>query len=175
MRTVRLLLVAAFLITGADPPSFAALSESDLQIAARALSFMENPPTGSVRVGIVYSPADPQSAAEAATLQQMLGHGLKAGPLVLLPELVKPAEAARTDVRLFLLTDGIGAAAAEVAAAARTKRIACVTTDIAQVRNGNCVMGVRSEPRIEILVNHAAAAASGIVFSTAFRMLITEF
>jgi len=96
------------------------------------------------------------------------------GALTLTPQLVKPDEARRTNVRLFLLTDGVGEAAAEVATAAKANRIVCITTDIEQVKNGNCVMGVRSVPRIEILVNHAAAAASGIVFSTAFRMLITE-
>jgi hypothetical protein len=43
------------------------------------------------------------------------------------------------------------------------------------VRDGTCAIGVRSHPRVEILVNHAAAEASGIRFSTSFRMLITEF
>jgi hypothetical protein len=33
---------------------------------------------------------------------------------------------------------------------------------------------VISQPRVEILVNRATAASSGITFSTAFRMLITE-
>jgi len=53
--------------------------------------------------------------------------------------------------------------------------VACLTTDLAQVRGGACAIGIRSGPRVEILVNHAAAESSGVSFSTAFRMLITEF
>jgi hypothetical protein len=42
------------------------------------------------------------------------------------------------------------------------------------VHNGACAVGVRSQPRIEVIVNRAAAAASGIVLSAVFRMMITE-
>jgi hypothetical protein len=35
-------------------------------------------------------------------------------------------------------------------------------------------MGVRTQPRVEILVNRAAAAATGMAFSEAFRVMITE-
>ena len=148
---------------------------SDLQIAARALSFIENPPVGEVRVGIVFAPGMSGSLAEAGALQRLLGDGLRAGRLVLKPVMVPVSEAAAADVGLFFLTAGLGSEAAAVARHSKAKHIPCVTTDLDQVRNGLCVMGVRSQPRVEILVNRAAAADSGIVFSTAFRTLITEF
>jgi hypothetical protein len=50
----------------------------------------------------------------------------------------------------------------------------CVTTDIAQVRRGACVMGVRSRPKVEVFVNRASATANHINFSTVFRVMITE-
>jgi hypothetical protein len=57
---------------------------------------------------------------------------------------------AAANVQLFLLTDYVGNDAARVSAASRAKHIPCITDDIALARNGTCVMGVRSEPRIEI-------------------------
>ncbi len=153
----------------------AAVAASDMQVAARVVSFMDNPPTGTLRVGIVYAPGNPQSSADAAQVQQMLGSGLRAGNLVLLPVMVKIDEVASANVGLFFLTGGVGAEAAKLGEVARTRRVPCVTLDLAEVRAGACAVGVRSEPRVEILVNRAAATSSGITFSTAFRMLITEF
>ena len=166
------LLLCALL--GALSPACAGVTHNDLVIAARALSFLENPPTGDVRVGIVYASGDPRSIAEAASLHDILRGGLRAGNLVLRPVMVRIDEVERAKVDLLFLTHGVGKAAARVAAVSDAKRIPCVTTDIAQVKRGTCVVGVRSEPRVEILVNRAAAGASGTTFSTAFRMLITE-
>jgi hypothetical protein len=165
------LLIAAF---GAATPVSGAVADSDLQVAARALSFMANPPTGPVRVGIVFDPSNPQSAADAAQLQRLMAGGFRVGHLTLQPLLV-PADAVGTaQVALFFLTEGAGAAG-RLAGATRARRLPCVTVDLAKVRDGTCAIGVRSHPRVEILVNHAAAEASGIRFSTSFRMLITEF
>ena len=74
----------------------------------------------------------------------------------------------------LFLTAGLNDEAQGVAAASRALKIPCVTADLAQVKNGTCAMGIRSQPKIEILVNRAAAEANGTTFSTVFRMMITE-
>jgi hypothetical protein len=56
----------------------------------------------------------------------------------------------------------------------RSKRIPCITTDLAKVKSGSCAIGVRSQPKIEILVNRNAATGSDLKFSAVFRMMITE-
>lgn len=174
MRRFAALVLAAVAVT-LSSPARAGIDEQQLQIAARALSFMQNPPAGAVQVGIVYDPKSPQSAAEATALQQILERDPKTGNFVMQPLLLKPEEAGSAQVGLFLLTDGVGAGAMQLAGATRAKHVPCVTGDLAQVKDGACAIGVRSNPRVEILVNSATAAASGVVFSTAFRMLITEF
>ena len=47
-------------------PAHAEVTPVDLQIAARALGFMERPLSGNVRLGIVFDPADQRSAGDAA-------------------------------------------------------------------------------------------------------------
>jgi hypothetical protein len=150
------------------------VSATDLQVAARALSFMEKPLTGAVRVGIVYAPASPRSSRQAEQLRAMIGGGLKAGSVQLSPVMVKADEAAIANVDLFFLTEYVGPQDAPLSAISAARQIPCVTTDIAQVQSGTCVMGVRSRPKVEILVNRAAAAASGMNFATVFRVMITE-
>jgi hypothetical protein len=170
---VRLALVAAFFAI-ATSGARAAMTQDDVLIAARALSFMQNPPAGPIRVGIVYAANSARSVEEADRLQQMLAGGLRVGNLIMFPVKTRSDDLAGANVQLFLLTEYAGGEGARVAAATRAKHIPCITVDIAQVQNGACVMGVRSEPRIEIVINHAAAAGSGTSFAAVFRMLITE-
>src|SRR5271156_1076236 len=80
---------------------------NDLQIAGRALGFLEKPLSGDVKAGIVYTPEDPRSVAEANALKDLLGDGLRVGNVKLVPVLVPVAELSRTDVALFFLTAGI--------------------------------------------------------------------
>jgi hypothetical protein len=155
-------------------PSAAEVSDTTLLIAARALSFLQHPLQGEVIVGIVYQPGITQSALEARQLDAMMQAGFRAGTLVLRSRLIKLDELAGSNVGLYFLTSDLGPAAAALSQVHRTRHIPCITTDIAQVRDGYCAMGLRALPRVEILVNRAAAAASGMTFSQAFLVMITE-
>jgi hypothetical protein len=150
------------------------VTQTDVLVAARALGFLQNPPTGQIRVGIVYAADVPKSVEEADQLQRMLAGGLKVGNVDMTPVKINIDELATASVQLFLLTEYVGSDGVRVADATRAEKIPCITVDITQVQNGNCVMGVRSQPRVEIIVNRAAAAKSGTAFATVFRMLITE-
>jgi len=147
---------------------------TDLQVGARALSFLQKPLAGELRVGIVYAPGNAESVSEAAQLQAIMDDGLKVGNVTLLPVRIKVTELAGANVDLYFLTSGMAAEGNRVALLTRQKQIPCVTVDLAQVRSGACFMGVRSKPKIEILVNRAAAASSGAAFSSVFRIMITE-
>jgi hypothetical protein len=152
-----------------------AVSLSDLQIAVRALGFTNNPPSGNLSLGIVYVDSIPNSVDEAHKLQDILGDGLQVGNLFLKPVMVPVNDVENANVGLFFMTGGIGSSAQRVLSASNQKQILCVTTDVAQVMRGLCALGVKSQPKIEIIVNRAAAANSGITFSSAFSMMITEY
>jgi hypothetical protein len=168
LRTIALL--GAMFASGAAHGEF---SLSELQIAGRALGFLDKPVQGQVTAGIVYSPANPQSAREAETLKDIMGDGLRIGNVTLRPVLIPVSELPHSTATLFLLTDGVEEAAL-LADAAHIKRIPCITTDLAMVKGGKCAIGIRSRPKIEILVNRVAAADSDLKFSAVFRMMITE-
>jgi hypothetical protein len=164
------LLFCAVIASGAAHAEF---TLPDLQIAGRALGFLDKPVQGQVIAGIVYSPGNPQSAREAEALKDMLGEGLKIGNVTLRPVLIPVAELRHSTAALFLLTGGVEDAAL-LTGTARSKQIPCITTDLAKVKSGSCAIGVLSQPKIEILVNRNAAANSDLKFSAVFRMMITE-
>jgi hypothetical protein len=155
-------------------PASAEVNDTTLLVAARALSFLQHPMQGEITVGIVYQPDNPQSALEARQLNAMMEDGFRAGTLVLRPRLIKLDDLADSGIGLYFLTSNLGHAATAFGQLDRSHQIPCITTDIAQVTDGNCAMGVRALPRVEILVNRATAAASGMNFSQAFRVMITE-
>ena len=152
----------------------AAVTDSDLQIIGRTLSFLEKPMSGEVTVGIVYVADNPQSEREAQDLQHSLADGLRVGNVLLKPLLVPMEHVAQANADVLFLTSGLGASASPVGVASRTRHLPCITTDLSQVQSGRCAVGVSSQPTVEILVNRAAALANGTSFSTLFRMMVNE-
>ena len=167
----RLLLLSCAALAFGD--AHAEFTLSDIQIAGRALGFLDKPLQGQVTAGIIYSPTNPQSTREAEALRDMLGDGLKIGNITLRPVLVSVADVQHSAAALFLVTDGANDLRL-VSDASRNKKIPCITTDLSKVKDGTCAIGVRSQPKIEILVNRNAALASQLSFSAVFRMMITE-
>lgn len=158
----------------ATSPALADVDAADMQIMARALSFTTKPLSGDVLVGVVYAPRNAQSVAQLESVQSLLGNGLRVGSVTLKAVPVRLGETESAQVRLFFLTADLGANAQSVAAASRARHIPCVTTDLTQVRSGVCAIGIRSQPRVEILVNRAVASADDTEFSTVFSLMITE-
>jgi hypothetical protein len=156
---------------GAAAPGQAdSLSAKDVQIVAKALGFLDPPPPGGM-VAVVYAGAAGKSDAEV--IVAAFGGGVRSG--------AGTANAKAVDSAA--LGDGSGYIAIIVAAgtpgdaamaAAKQHHIPCITGSAALIQGGTCVMSVRSEPKVDITVNHAAAQAAGVSFASAFRMLIHE-
>lgn len=143
-------------------------------VAGRALGFLDNLGRGEVRVGVVYDPAVAQSAQQARGLEAGMDGGLRIGNHTLRPVMVPIGQVSGARVDVFFMTVGLGAEGSAIGRVSRARKISCITFDLDQVRNGNCAMGVRAQPKIEVLVNRAAAAASGMELATVFRVMITE-
>jgi len=143
----------------------------DIQVAGRALTFLENGPSGHVVIGVVFDPSKSASVAQKDAVMAALGSGLDVGSLTLTG---KPMEvgAISGGVAALYLTDGLNFAAA--GAAGKAHKLITISADSACVNSGACVMSVTTTPKVEIKVNRAAAAGIGVSFKSAFRMLITE-
>jgi hypothetical protein len=176
MRLARMLKVS-WILAGlllAAGPALGQVTPMDLQVVGRALGFLDKPLSGDIHVALVYAQNNPQSVRAAEALQAQMGDGLKVGAATLKPMLVPMTQITRSNAELFFLIPGAGDEMSALTRLVQAQHRPCFTTDIAQVRAGRCAVGISSQPRIEIIVNRAAAAASGTAFSTVFRMMITE-
>jgi hypothetical protein len=102
----------------------------------------------------------------------LIGEGLKADSTVLRARLVDVNSLDAGGFKVVIAA--AGANGARLNAAARAARALCVTMDVEAVRSGLCAMAITSAPRVQITLNHAVAAAAGIEFVAAFRMMIQE-
>ena len=144
----------------------------DLQVLGRALTFLENGPTGRTSVGVVFDPSKPASVAEKDAVMAVLGGGFAAGAVTLVGTPVPVAGVGGSSASVLYVTSGVNYGA--VGAAAKAKKALTVRTGSACVSSGGCVVGVTTQPKVEIIVNRAAASAVGATFKAAFRMMIKE-
>jgi len=172
-RLAKALAVSSAAVVALAPALAHADPAKDLQVAGRALTFLENGPTGRAVLGVVFDPSKPASVAEKNAVMAAIGGGYAAGALTLIGKPVEAGDVASTSgVAALYVTTGVSYGA--VGAAAKAKKIVTIGSDDACARSGACVMAVATEPKVEIVVNRAAAAAVGAAFKAAFRMMIKE-
>jgi hypothetical protein len=150
----------------------ASLSPEELGILGKSLSFLQPAPAGEAIVAIVYAAGDPGSQQDARAIAAAIGDGLVARGAVFRPKLVDVAALASVEFALIVVAANANDEA--VMRAAQRRHVLCVTADREAVHAGTCIMAIRSEPRVGILLNSQAARGAGIAFATAFRMMVQE-
>jgi hypothetical protein len=144
----------------------------DLAVVGRSLTFLENGPSGKAVLGVVFDASKPASVAEKNAVMAALGAGLSAGSITLVGKPVEASEVGGVSgVAALYLTKGVNEAA--VGSAAKSKKLITIG-DAACATSGACVMSVSTDPKVDIEVNRAAAAAVGATFKSAFSMMIHQ-
>jgi hypothetical protein len=162
------LLAAGWLCLATTTPAEAGFTAKDAQIMGRVLGFLDQAPPATVNLALVYD--SPASQKEAEGLMGQLAG--KAGNFTLVPKLVKASDLAGSGANAILLMDGVNGSAA--ADAVKSKKIPCFTGDTSLVKSSNCLISIKTDPKVEILVSSALSKSSGVSFGAAFRMMITE-
>lgn len=147
-----------------------AASSKDIQILSRALSFIENGPTGDVNIGVVYD----ASTTEADEILSLIGTGITSGKIKLHAQKVSAQDAKDSQYPVLLFTEGTDTSQKAIFDAVNNKGIITVSMHDTCLNNSNCVLVVRSEPKVDIKVSSAAAETTGVSFGSAFRMMISE-
>jgi hypothetical protein len=148
----------------------------DIQVAAKTFSFINPPVTGTIKIAIVFDASIAQSQADAEALKGILGSGLVAGQATLVPVMMPldQVDKGLDGMGAVFVTSGLSAHFDRIFTASKAMKLLSVSTDSVCVQAGRCVMGVKTAPKVEIVISKAAAEASSITFGQAFRMMISE-
>jgi hypothetical protein len=129
-----------------------------------------------VPLAIVYDPAEAASKQEADGIKAALDSGLSiSGDIKFVPVLVPAGTLdGLAASRVAILTAGLSGYYDGISRIAVTNSILTMSTDLACVRGGKCIIGIVSKPRVEIYYNRSAAEAAKVVFSQVFSLLVKE-
>jgi len=151
----------------------AATTEKDLQVIARAAAFTEGLAKGELKAAVVYDAGSASSKADADGIAAIMGGGLSASGVTLKPVVMSSGSlGGLAGVNIVIVASDSAAVHGSVFSAAGNKLT--VSTDMSCVKSAKCVMGVASDPKVEIVVNRNAASGAGVSFAQAFRMMISE-
>jgi hypothetical protein len=154
--------------------AWAQVSDRDLQVAGRTFGFVDGMPQGDVAVAVVYDPAAPGSKAEADAIAALMGNGLKVAKNTLKPKLVPVSALDLSGTKVAYVTAGLAGHHDAIFTAASGAKAMTITKDFACVDAKKCVMGFASEPAVKIQISRSAASSTGLAFSPALKLMVTE-
>lgn len=160
--------VAAALLAISSP--LYASPKKDVGLVGKVVSFIQGGPKGAVDVAIVFDPANPDSAAHADEMAELMAG--KGGKVKLTGKKVPVSAISGASEKVIFVTRGMSAHYGAVAA--KGKGGVLTISNDASCLGGGCAVIVKSDPSVDILVSSAATSAAGIEFASAFSMMITK-
>jgi hypothetical protein len=148
----------------------------DVKIGIHVIDFVTNAPIGRSGIGIVYDSHVKDSVDDAQQILEALSSAALHLPASLKPVLVdiRSLDDA-TGLRAVIAADHMKAHYDTLADYGRRTRTLVLSSDLDCARTGKCTVSIASTPRVEVIVSSQQAQASGIQFSEAFRMMVTEY
>ena len=172
-RVTRLTIVLACLLV---PVWGGATTLKDVKIGIHVIEFVTNAPSGRSGIGIVYDPRVKESSEDAQLILESLSSSSINSAQTLKPVLIDIRDLeASTNLRAVMVADRMKPHYDTLAEYGRRTRTLVLSSDLDCARAGKCTVGIASNPRVEVIVSSQQAQASGIQFSEAFRMMVTEY
>jgi hypothetical protein len=153
------------------------VSDADLQAGARAMGFLDSlPHDGVVVIGVVYSGVAPDGKAQAQQTAERLRAIAGPNNARFQPTLIPVETLRQTQDRLdvLYLMPGVSAFAGTIVETARQRHLLTISDDPVCLDTGCCILMVRAERRVEIVLDIALADAVGVHFPSVFMMLVTR-
>jgi hypothetical protein len=169
---LRLPMVLACLL--AAPLPAAATSLKDIEIGIRGIAFMSDPPRGRVEVAVIQDGQNRASVQDAHAIAGWIAASRNA-KIELVPVQVDVRDLDGAAYKVAVVAQGQETHFARILDFAKRNGTLTITADLACVRTGACVMGIASEPNVEVVVSRDASAACGIGFVRAFHMMVKEY
>lgn len=148
----------------------------DVKIGIHVIDFVTNAPAGRTGIGIVYDPRVRESLEDAQLIRDSLSSPSLHLASDLKPMLIDIHELDEApNLRVVIVADHMKPHYDALAEFGRRNRVLVLSSDLDCARAGKCTVSIASSPRVEVIVSSQQAQASGIQFSEAFRMMVTEY
>lgn len=173
-RFVRLLAVLLFCVFVLHSGDVFATESKDIKALSKAVGFIQGGPTGDVEISIVFDPTNRESSEHASNIMQV---STQEGGLNKVKFVAKKVPYTNIDFinsKIIFVTRGMEGKYQAILDRAVKIGAITVSTDENCLNKGACVLVVKTEPDIDILVSMSVADKIGVEFSSAFSMMITK-
>jgi len=148
----------------------------DIKIGVHVIDFVSNPSAGKNSIGVIFDSRIKESADDAQAIFDSLTSTLPHAPNAAKPVMVDIRDLDESQgMRAAIVADHMKPFYDKLSSYGRKTGTLIISTDLDCVRAAKCTVGIASSPRVEIIVSTQQAQASGIQFSEAFRMMVTEY
>jgi hypothetical protein len=153
-----------------------ATDQKDLVVGLKTFPLLDNKITGTAAAAIIFDPANPSSKADADSIKAAMGAtAWPVAGVTLTPLMIPVSELAKlSQAKVAVVAQGTSASFGAIATAASSAGVLTMSTDLDCVKGGKCILGIVSNPTVEIYYSKAAGDAAKITFSPAFTMLVKQ-
>ena len=145
-------------------------TQRDFETIAKAIGFVSGGPSGAISMDVLYDPGNPDSVAHADEVIGLTSGGV-GSKVKLTGKKVSSVSGASSKV-IFVTRGASGLYGAALSQAAANGGLTVSTDE--NCLGGGCVLVVKTQPSVDIIVNTAAAETTGTEFASAFSMMITK-
>lgn len=175
-RFVRIVAGLALSLGLALPIQATATERTDLLVGIKTLPMLSHELLPPLVLGIVYDPANPESKNDAEAMKAVLDSGMGVQDGRHISGLMVPVAnlAGLSQVKMVFIAKGLRSHFDAIAEAAKAHNILTMSSDMECVRENKCILGISSEPVVEIYFSRVASELAKIDFDAAFIMLIKK-
>ena len=148
-------------------------THKDLKIIAQAVGFVKGRNYSDVSMLIVFSPDSAHSVSNADQVLEIIGDGFSFGKVRINARKATVREALQSSPDVYFFQSDLSNIARIYDHAARNGILTLSTHDACMQKN-QCVLLIKTNPRVDIFLNREAADQSGIKFDAAFRLMVKE-
>jgi len=158
------------------PSACFATTLKEVQIGVRVVDFLADPPPPGSFLAVIFDSHNKESQDDARNIMTWLSPGSVGGKTSLLPVMVDVHNLDEVQgVRVAFVASATETGYVAILEFARKHAVVTISSELSCVRAGICTVGIASTPRVEVLVNRHVSETSGVTFTEAFRMLVTEY
>ena len=167
MAFLRIFLILLFLTC----PAFAETTVKDIMVAVRTIGFIINPPMGKVDLAVIYDPEKPLSVMDRDLVWETIDGGTAVGDNIVRSVAIPISDVKElSNYKFVLITTDLENYIGDINKIINQKGIVSFSTNLNYVKNGQCVLGVVSEPKVQLFLSKINKG----IFTIYFRMMTTE-
>lgn len=158
------------------PSTCFATTLKDVQIDVRIVGFLGDPPPPRSPLAVIFDSRSKDSQEDARNIMTWLSAGADGAKTSLLPVMVDVHHLDEVQgAQVGFVASATESGYAAILEFARRNGVVTISSELSCVRAGICTVGVASGPRVEVIVNRHVSEISGVKFTEAFRMMVTEY